>query len=111
MNIEVLSNLFGELADRLEVKSDQHASTSADRVLEYTVANVPVLSGALQSTVRKVKNDDGDYDVLMGDESSDVTYAPYVEWGTSRQAAQPSLTPAAEMERPRLVDNVAQDTF
>lgn len=38
----------------------------------------------------------------------DVFYGQFVEFGTSKQRAQPFMTPAAEMERKRFVNRIKQ---
>ena len=108
---EVISNRFNDLAEMLGIKSDQHAHTTADAITAQAIAVVAVDTGDLQSTIKTVKIADGEYEVQAGDASAGIDYPAHLEWGTSKAAAQPFLTPSAESERPNFIDRVAQDTF
>ena len=44
-------------------------------------------------------------DVAEGAVSTNVEYAPYVEFGTSKQRAQPYLRPAVRIVKPK-IDNL-----
>lgn len=59
---------------------------------------VPVLSGDLRSTIRP-EHFDGRGRVWFGDVAGDVDYHLYVEFGTSRMAAQPFARPALYQTR------------
>jgi HK97 gp10 family phage protein len=72
---------------------------------------VPVDTSALQRTIRSEgperQGDAVTYTILAGDPSATrpndgqpVTYAPFIEWGTSRSPAQPFMTPMARELRP-----------
>ena len=54
----------------------------------------PVKTGRLRDSIR-ILEDGGGYTVV----GSDLHYAPYVEYGTSRMAPKPYLRPAAERAR------------
>ena len=56
----------------------------------YAKLNCPVDTGRLRNSITHERNDKEGY-VQVG---TNVEYAPYVEYGTSRQSAQPYLTPA-----------------
>ncbi len=73
-------------------------ATQLRRCLGQTVKTnarrfVPVLTGALQGTIRVEEHGDVTQ-VLAGDDK--VDYAAKVELGTDKQAAQPYMRPATE---------------
>lgn len=55
----------------------------------------PVDTGRLRNSIATERDEDG----LSGAVGTNVQYAPFVEFGTSRAAAQPYLFPAWEEER------------
>jgi HK97 gp10 family phage protein len=66
--------------------------------------NCPVDTGRLRSSIRIYHKDSGaQRQVRVG---TDVYYAPYQEFGTSRMRAQPFLFPAWASERPRFLQAV-----
>lgn len=75
----------------------------AEQVAEYAKALAPVDTGALRDSIEVVKVDDLNYQIVATAE-----YAIDVELGTSRQAAEPFLFPAAEANRAALKDNLAK---
>ena len=76
------------------------AYEATELFLEKTVADakniVPVRTGTLQRSIRWWGGE-GEYHV-----GSNVHYAPYVEYGTSRMAPRPYLTPALLQNIPLL---------
>lgn len=64
---------------------------------------VPVDTGYLKSTIRT------EADAEEGRLIADADYAGYVEFGTSRMAAQPYLRPAAELVKTAGVTIIAAD--
>lgn len=78
---------------------------AADDVKRDAQAHAPVRTGALSSAIETVKRSRTTARVGVFDEK--VDYAPYIEFGTSTQEEQPFLTPAAEAERKRLGNRVA----
>jgi len=60
------------------------------KVVDDAKAIVPVRTGTLQRSIR-FWAEEGEYHV-----GSDVHYAPYVEYGSSRMAPRPFLTPALQ---------------
>lgn len=75
----------------------QQAPVAAKEALLQTAADIvaltkqltPVDTGALKQSYGAVPIDSSTIEI-----GSDKEYAPYVEYGTSRMAAQPHLTPA-----------------
>lgn len=75
----------------------QQAPIAAKEALLQTAADIvaltkeltPVDTGALKQSYGAIPIDSNTIEI-----GSDMEYAPYVEYGTSRMAAQPHLTPA-----------------
>lgn len=64
---------------------------------------VPVDTGNLKRSISP--SIDGNRSVAEGTVSTNTEYAPYVEFGTSRQRAQPYLRPAVRITKPK-IDNL-----
>ncbi len=78
---------------------------TADQIVDTAQSIVPVRTGALRDSIHAEPTGDPDaWRVIAG--SDDVEYAPFVEYGTSRMAAQPFLTPAVEQHRGDLEANI-----
>jgi hypothetical protein len=69
-----------------------------DAVADDMRRYVPVLSGDLRSTIR-VEHGHGFGRVFFGDVGRGIDYHLYVEFGTSRMAAQPFARPALYQSR------------
>lgn len=69
-----------------------------DEVAEDMRRYVPVLSGALRSTI-EVEYLPGEGRVKFGDVSAGIDYHLYQEFGTSKMAAQPYARPALYKSR------------
>lgn len=61
-------------------------------------------TGRLRSSYRAIFRPDG----LGAEVGTNVEYAPFIEFGTSRMAARPSLFPAAEQERPNYIKGISR---
>lgn len=66
---------------------------AATAVRRQAMLNCPVDTGTLRRSIQQTKASVYDHEVSI---FSNVEYAPYVEYGTSKQAAQPFLMPAVE---------------
>lgn len=73
---------------------------SAEAVRDETARTVPVNEGHLRDTV-KVRYEDGGLVAKVGWFDDSSYYARFVEHGSRRAPAQPSLGPALEAERRR----------
>lgn len=62
----------------------------------------PVKTGRLRSSIRT------DVKKLAADIGTNTEYAPFVEFGTVKQRAQPFLFPAYEQERKKFIKNLKQ---
>jgi HK97 gp10 family phage protein len=65
----------------------------------------PVDTGRLRNSIAF----ELDEDRLSGGVGTNVEYAPFVEHGTSRMAAQPFLFPAFEEERPQFIERLKKE--
>lgn len=81
-------DLFRELLTDATDASLEEIGLVAER---YAKAGCPVATGRLRNSITHVV-DAGDKAAIIG---TNVEYAVYVEKGTSKQKAQPYLTPAA----------------
>lgn len=90
INGDALAELFtspdGEIARDL-----QRRALQVDRAAKQ---GCPVDTGRLRSSITNEIGQDGEG--LLAVIGTDVEYAPYVELGTSKMAAQPFLLPALE---------------
>lgn len=84
---------------------DRGVNETADQVVTTAQQRVPVDTGALRTSIEKFgAAGTGERTVEAG---QSLDYAPHVEYGTDRQAAQPFMTPAAEQHRADLARNIA----
>lgn len=89
-----LSNHIESLTDGLNRKGkSQITQRVAEQVAEKAKEMAPVDTGNLRASIR-VERDGNNHAVV-----TDVSYAPFLEFGTSRAPAQPFLGPAAESVR------------
>jgi len=90
INGAALAELFESPAG--EVARDlQRRALQVDRAAKQ---NCPVDTGRLRSSITNELGQDGEG--LVATIGTNVEYAPYVELGTSKMAAQPFLLPALE---------------
>lgn len=93
--VTIKSNRLGSIAAGLMPKARGAVQKAAFDVEARAKELVPVDTGALKNSIQSEMTGDLSAVVAVG-----MEYAPYVEYGTSRGAAQPYLTPAADMVRP-----------
>lgn len=88
--------------DRKDKAIRSQVSTSADSITRVAKQLCPVDTGRLRDSIHPEFSNNGmDAQVV-----TDVFYAPFVEFGTSRQRAQPFLFPAAEQERQKFLSAI-----
>jgi len=90
----------------MRAKSGRFVQQIAEDIADLARELVPVDTGALQASIEATKVEAYHWEVTAGDEAAD--YATYVEHGTTRMAAQPFLTPAADAHKERYFRGVAQ---
>jgi HK97 gp10 family phage protein len=62
----------------------------------------PVDTGTLRNSIM------ADFEELTATVHTNIPYAPYVEFGTRKMAAEPYLTPAAEVEQPKFINKLIE---
>jgi len=89
-----LNALDGALPDAEEAKMRQ----ALLRIERDAKQIVPVDTGDLRASIesRVIRNAEGEVVGVIG---SNVKYAPFIEFGTSKMGAQPFLRPAVEKNR------------
>lgn len=92
--ITVISNRFAEIAARLPKATGEIVKKTLLDIETQAKLRVPVDTGALRNSIQTEMETDTSGVVFTNQE-----YAAYVEYGTSKMAAQPYMTPAAEGER------------
>lgn len=84
---------------------DEGVNDTAVQIHDTARSLVPVDTGALRTSIEVFgAGGSGERTVEAG---QSLDYAPFVEYGTARQAAQPFMTPAAERHRADLPKNIA----
>lgn len=110
-----LTNRFGQIADRLQPQATQLVRETAERITDRVVASMEastpgpsspgeapaIVSGELAGSYQW-KQTGADEAVVY----SDAEHAPYLEYGTTKMAPRPHLTPAVESERERFEDGL-----
>lgn len=79
-----------KIINGLDAAIDDALLTMAELCAEYAAHEAPVRTGALRASIEPVEAFGG-YFVRAG-----AKHAPYVEFGTSRMAAQPYMEPAGQ---------------
>lgn len=96
-------NHTGAIREEVKESASRVVRKTALDVLARAAGLVPVDTGNLKGSLAPggrgnvFEMGPGDLTAVVG---TNVEYAPYVEYGTRRMAAQPYLTPAAEAMRP-----------
>ena len=91
--IEALKAKFDQLSDDAGGTKVRAALRAGGMVvMNAAKANAPVLTGNLRRSIAIVDGP-GPQEITIG---TDVEYAPFVEFGTSKMAAQPYLRPAID---------------
>ena len=97
---EVTANLK-KAAEAIEVAVGDAVRKAAMEVERNAKINCPVDTGVLRSSIGAEE-----ITPLLFEVGTNVEYAAFVEFGTSRMAAQPYLEPAAETVRAKYPDIV-----
>lgn len=91
---------------------DPRGADAVRKAINETAINIqrkakracPVDTGRLRSSINMTFADAA----MVATVGTNVDYAPYVEFGTSKQKAQPFLFPAFEEERPQIPPRIAK---
>jgi len=84
--------------NEVDRRISQSLVTAALMVERTAKQTVPVLTGALKRSITH-KPEVPKREVLVG---SNLTYAPFIELGTSKMSAKPYLRPALEQNMPAI---------
>jgi len=95
--IRMLENAQRSLVDELDALID----SAAKLVWDTAVTLVPVRTGRLKNSIR-IEETGRPMERVVRAGGDEAPYAPYVEYGTSRMAAQPFLCPSAEARGPEI---------
>lgn len=87
-----------EAARNIRRQAEEATLQAAQDVAVIARQRAPVKTGNLRDSITVYRNTQGNAEV-----GTDVEYAKAVEYGTSRQAAQPYLRPAMEAVKPQLI--------
>ena len=79
---------LGAIADEIEERVSAAIAAGAETVKEHAQSICPVDTGALRDSI--AVSQDG----MSAEISANTDYAAYVEFGTSKMAAQPYLVPS-----------------
>lgn len=92
------------LGPEVEAMARRQVDMSATAILTGAKAMAPVDTGNLRSGISKRTLEQG----MAAEVFNNVEYAPYVEFGTHKMAAQPHMFPALEAERARFIAGIEQ---
>ena len=102
--VTIRFNKLPQLTDSLSRLAGAAVMKAAFDIESTAKALVPVDTGNLKSSIQTTQ--EGPLTALVG--PRDVDYAVYVEYGTSRMAAQPYMRPAAERVQPAFLAAMRQ---
>lgn len=104
--IETISQLVAELAGAaatIGVRSEAAVAKVAQDTAATARELAPVDTGALRDSIEATHEGSGAYDV-----GPSVSYAPFVEFGTSVMGPQPFMGPAADAHEAELEAAIAE---
>lgn len=102
---EALSGRLKYLGVSLKGVSKEAVQKTAAETINEAKDNCPVDTGRLRSSIRLLSYDESVPAAVVG---TNVEYAEYVEYGTSKQSAQPFMRPAADRAK-QLLQEFARD--
>jgi HK97 gp10 family phage protein len=98
---ELAENLQSYLVEELQQNVSNAISTVGEEMLERAQSIVPVRTGYLRSTIAFIQISSWQFQLVAR-----ASYAGYVEWGTSRMAAEPYMTPAFQAYQAQMLQAV-----
>lgn len=105
IDVKGLNKLIAKYEKRANALNAKAIVDLGTAMLEkQTKSLTPVRTGRLRNSEHSSTT--GNAQAAEGVVSTNVEYAPYVEFGTSRQKAEPYLRPAAKIVKPK-VDRMA----
>jgi phage protein, HK97 gp10 family len=100
--ITVISNRFAEIAARLPQETGEIVQKTLLAIETTAKMKAPVDTGALRASIQNEMEEETSGVVYTNQE-----YSQFVEFGTSKMAAQPYMTPAAEGERSHFLSDMS----
>lgn len=101
-----LQSRLPQIAEALRPRVSAAVKAGAELVAQEARQRVPVQTGTLRDAIRAERTDAAQYTVIAGDK--DAFYGHLVEFGTSRTAPRPFLTPAVEAKRDEVKNLVGE---
>jgi HK97 gp10 family phage protein len=98
---EIAANLQGFFCTELVQNVDDAINTTTNNILQTALQLVPVRTGYLKSTLGFQRLMQWMYQLFAR-----ANYAVYVEYGTSRMAAEPYMTPAIEQHQADMIQTI-----
>lgn len=92
--VDEAASRLAEVADSIERGVGDALREVAELIVSEAQSNAPVDTGFLRDSIHVAEESDTSVSVV-----ADAEYAAYVEYGTSRMAAQPFFEPAVENAR------------
>jgi HK97 gp10 family phage protein len=102
----LIYNILPEVMAAVEANADLAVQQTAEDIVREARARAPVRTGYLRSSIGVVSNWGKEADIGAG-----APYAPYVEFGTYKMAAQPFLYPAVVANADKFFDRVGRGFF
>ena len=90
-----MENKFPSIIAGMEAKAEAIVAKTAMDLEAHAKSRAPVDTGTLKNSIQATRVGDAHWRVVVG-----VDYGLYVEWGTSRMAAQPFFQPAIQAVSP-----------
>ena len=100
LGLEKLLRQLTNLNDNIEQGIEQGIAKGALRVEADAKENTPVDTGKLRASIQT------SLEPTRAEVGTNVEYAPYVEMGTSKMAAQPFLYPALAADKQKILQDV-----
>jgi HK97 gp10 family phage protein len=95
MNIKVVINKAA--LEQIDKYCNDLVRDMADKVVEKAIDKCPVKTGTLRDSIRILDKDWENHEITVGTKMEVVQpYAVFVEYGTSKQKAQPFLVPSKD---------------
>jgi HK97 gp10 family phage protein len=101
-SIEIVYDHFPQLAARLPEAVRTIVQETIFAIETTAKIRVAVDTGALRASIISEMTDE-----TAGQVATNIEYAPYQEYGTSKMAATPYMTPAAENERRHFMNKMS----
>lgn len=100
-NVDVVVAQLRQTIEDFKKSADQAIQKAGQTGRDQAVDTVPVLTGHLQGSITYHA-----HGLLISEYYTDVYYSPFVEYGTSRQSAQPYMIPAFEAAKEQLLKDL-----